>query len=215
MDKLKIKNNLNLRFKLLGNKNLSKDKNTLNRDNYSKIYDKNLNKSESLNELSILNHYQKGSMSQRTKNKKNDILLLEKIKNIPHHPIFLSFMMNKKNFVNSLEKKFQIRNYQNSNKTNNTSIKSNSTRNIFNSIKFEPFNNNKLISSENKKNENLIINNNIYEINNNKEKYKLNLSKIKEIAKSSLNINKLKNENLFNNKKRYSNENEKQSNIRI
>ena len=211
MDKLKIKNNLNLRFKLLGNKNLSKDINTINKD-YSKIYEnKNLNKSKSLNELSILNHYQKGSISQRTKNKKNDILLLEKIKNTPHHPIFLSFMMNKKNFVNSLEKKFQIRNYQNINKMNNSSIKSNSTRSIFNPIKFEPFNNKKFNSSDNKKNENLKLNNNIYEINNNKEKFKLDLSKIKEITKSSLNINKLKNENLFNNKKRYSNENEKQS----
>ena len=211
MDKLKIKNNLNLRFKLLGNKNLSKDINTINKD-YSKIYEnKNLNKSKSLNELSILNHYQKGSISQRTKNKKNDILLLEKIKNTPHHPIFLSFMMNKKNFVNSLEKKFQIRNYQNINKMNNSSIKSNSTRSIFNPIKFEPFNNKKFNSSDNKKNENLKLNNNIYEINNNKEKFKLDLSKIKEITKSSLNINKLKNENLFNNKKRYSNENEKQT----
>ena len=210
MDKQKIKNNLNIRFKLLGNKNLSKDKNTLN-----KYENKNFNKSKSLNELSsILNSHQKGSFSQRTKNKKNEILLLEKVKNPSHHPIFLSFMMNKKNFVGSLEKKFQIRNSLNIDKTNNISAKSNSTKNIFIPIKFEPFNNNKFNSSDNKKNVNLKLINNIYENNknnNNKDKFKLNLLKIKEIAKSPLKNNQLKNENLFNNKKRYSNENEKQN----
>ena len=197
---------LNLRFKLLDFKNISKEKEIIDKDNYSSRI---INKSKSTNELSILSYNQKESYSNM--NRKNEIILLEnQIKNSSRHPIFMSLMMNKKNFVNSFEKKYNIRNNHNLDaiKNNSTLIKSNSIANFPNTIKFDLFNENKISHLKNKINENIKPNKNFKFIKS-KEKYKLNLSKIKEITKIKRNVNPLENENTFNNK-RHSKLSEKQ-----
>ena len=198
-----IKNNFNLKFKLLDNKNIFKDKINIILD---KTYNSNVNNNKEFNkskgekEFSIFNPNYKEAISYI--DKKNDILLLEqKIKKKSHHPIFLSLMTNKNNFS---EKKFKI---ENINKNNNIEIKTNSTKNIPN-IKFDNFNNNNKYNLKNKNNNNKSINSNNKHAHN-MEKFKLDFSKIKEISKSSINIysnpKRIKNENIFK-KKNFLNE---------
>ena len=203
-----IKKNFNLKFKLLDNKNLFKDKiNTIiDNNNNSKLNTyKELNKSKSDKEFSIFNPNNIGTLSYR--NKKNEILLLEhKLGKKPDHPIFLSLMTNKKNFVNSFSKKFQIE----SNKNTNSSIlikSSSSSKKYPKSIIFDN-SNNKFNYLKNKNiNNSKSINSNCESIDN----FKLNFKKIKNVSKSSNNINSnkkmTKNDEIFKKKKQV-NENE-------
>lgn len=173
--------------------------------------DKALNKSGSTKDLSIYKYKCSKSLSQNKK--KNEIILLEEknIKKSSNHPIFLSFMMNKKNFAYSSEKNLKIRNYQDKNKNNNILIKSNSTNNIHQPIILEPFNSNHINRVIIKKNENVKLINNKKETINNFGKFTLNTSILKKILKNNLNINQIRNVNVFNINKRYLNKNKKQN----
>ena len=166
---------------------------------YPNLSNKNLNKSKSVNEFSKINF---SNINYSSRNRANNIHLSDKkIRYTPSVPFCLSSMTNRKNFINSLENKFKIKN------DNNYIIKSTITKKISKPINFNMNNDN--IKLDDIKNKNNLRTINYSTLLSNNPNLKLNFSKIKKEKINMININKIISSDNKNKKIYYTSRNQK------
>ena len=191
----------NINFKIYDKEEVNKNK--LNQlfdiTFYPNLSNKNLNKSKSVNEFSKINF---SNINYSSRNRANNIHLSDKkIRYTPSVPFCLSSMTNRKNFINSLENKFKIKN------DNNYIIKSTITKKISKPINFNMNNDN--IKLDDIKNKNNLRTINYSTLLSNNPNLKLNFSKIKKEKINMININKIISSDNKNKKIYYTSRNQK------